>query len=68
VAATRALSGTYSVSPDGSGSMAFTVHGADFQAVDFVLNSVVRSTAGSFQFLITTSTVDQVGMGTAVFQ
>lgn len=68
VAATRALSGTYSVSTEGSGSMAFTVHGADFRAVDFVLNSVVRSTAGSFQFLITTSTVDQVGMGTAVFQ
>jgi hypothetical protein len=68
VSATRALSGTYSVSADGTGSMVFKVHGADFRAVDFVLNSVVRSIAGSFQFLITTSTVDQVGTGTAVFQ
>jgi hypothetical protein len=68
VAATRALSGTYSVSPDGSGSMVFTIHGADFRAVDFVLNSFVESIAGSFQFLITASTVDQVGTGTAVFQ
>jgi len=63
----RELSGTYAVSPNGSGTLTFTVAGADFTSVDFVLNSVVSSIATSAQFLII-KPADEVGNGTAILQ
>jgi len=62
-----ALSGTYSVNANGTGTMNFTVKGVPL-TVDFAMNTIISSIARGAQFLTGDSTTDKVGTGTAVFQ
>jgi hypothetical protein len=62
-----ALSGTYSVNANGTGTMNFTVKGVPL-AVDFAMNTITGSLAKGLQFITGDSTTDKVGTGTGVFQ